>query len=210
MAVDAEPIDLHDRRHLERLNAFSDGVFAIAITLLVLSIEVPPQDEHSLSDALRDLGPDISAYFIGFALIGLFWYGHSNMFSYLRRTSGRLTAVNLALLSMISLMPFTTSVLGKFGDEELATALYAANLGLAALFDSMLDRVAINDGLYEEGTAPDKKLTFVMGAARAGIFLVSIPLAFVSIEAAQLSWFLLFLIHPIAGRLVGDREDEIA
>jgi uncharacterized membrane protein len=81
--VAATPPDPHDRRHLERLNAFSDGVFAIAITLLVLTIEVPKDDVNSLSSALSDLGPNIAAYFIGFAVIGLFWYGHSNMFSYL-------------------------------------------------------------------------------------------------------------------------------
>jgi uncharacterized membrane protein len=204
--VDAERNDLHDRRHLDRLNAFSDGVFAIAITLLVLSIEVPAGNGKSLGDDLRDLGPDITAYFIGFAVIGLFWFGHSTMFSYLSRTSGRLTLVNLVLLAMISLMPFTTSVLGSFGDEPLGTALYAANVGLAALFDSLLDVVALRERLYEPGAEPDPLMVTVQGLLRPLIFLVSIPLAFISVEAAQLSWFLLFVSPAISRRLIGRRS----
>ena len=107
---------------------------------------------------------------------------------------------------MISLMPFTTSVLGRFGEEPLGTAIYAANLGLAAIFDSILDRVAIKDDLYVADATPDLKVVTVMGFVRASFFLLSIPLAFVSIEAAQLSWFLVFLTRPITKRFVGTAD----
>ena len=195
------PPDPHDRRQLERLNAFSDGVFAISITLLVLAIEVPKVDADSLGAALSELGPDIGAYFLGFAVIGLFWYGHSNMFSYLTRATGLLTVVNLMLLAMISLMPFTTSVLGSFENEPLAVAIYAANVGGATSLDSLVDQVALRSNLYKEGAAPDPTQLGIEGILRPTIFLLSVPLAFVSITLAQLSWLLLFATPQVAERL---------
>ena len=79
-----------DRRELERVNAFSDGVFAIAITLLVLNIEIPTVAGDELGSALSELWDDLLAYVIGFAVIGPFWFGHHRLFSRLARSDGRL------------------------------------------------------------------------------------------------------------------------
>jgi len=187
-----------------RIVAFSDGVFAIAITLLVLSIEVPSVDPDALGDALRDLDGDVVAYFIGFAVIGMFWYGHSAAYSHLERATGSIVVTNLAFLSMIALMPFTTAVLGAY-DEPIAVAVYAANVGLAATLDSVIDQIAARQRLYGDHVDPDRRALDAEGILRAAVFLVSIPLAFVSVTLAQLFWLLLF-VTPILARRIAARN----
>jgi uncharacterized membrane protein len=179
-----------ERRELERVNAFSDGVFAIAITLLVLNVEIPSVPGDELGSALKALWSDLIAYMIGFAVIGLFWFGHHRLFSRLVRSDGRLVLVNMVLLGLIGVMPFTTGLLGGY-DEPVAVALYAANVGIATLVDGCLHIVARADGLEAEGAEHDPH-ALVLTAVRAGIFFVSIPLAYlVSPDVAQYWWLLL-------------------
>jgi uncharacterized membrane protein len=179
-----------ERRELERVNAFSDGVFAIAITLLVLNVEIPDVPGDELGSALKALWSDLIAYMIGFAVIGLFWFGHHRLFSRLERSDGRLVLVNMVLLGLIGVMPFTTGLLGRY-DEPIAVALYAANVGIATVVDGCIHVVAQVDGLEGEGVEHDAH-TLVLTAVRAGIFLASIPLAYlVSTDVAQYLWLLL-------------------
>ena len=179
-------------RELDRVGAFSDGVFAIAITLLVLNIEVPRVPGPDLGAALKDLTGDLVTYGIGFAVMGLFWIGHHKLFSKLRRSDGRLVLINLVLLALIALMPFTTGVLGRY-DEPVAVAFYAANVGIALLADGATELIARRDGLLVEqrpGWAP------MIGAAwRALVFFISIPIAYViSPSAAKWFWMLLIVV----------------
>lgn len=194
------------QRELDRLTAFSDGVFSIAITLLVLGIAVPQVEQGSLPDALNELVPDITAYFIGFAVIGLFWYGHHRLFAELERSNGALVVVNLLFLSMIALMPFTTGVLGGYDGESIAVAVYAVNLGLAATLDSILDRVAARGKLFLPGVEPEHDRLVIEGIMRPVVFLSSIPVAFVSPVLAQLWWLLLFPTPRIAERIAARRR----
>ena len=107
--------------------AFSDGVFAIAITLLVLNIEVPDVPGSDLGSAIADLSQDLVAYGIGFAVIGLFWFEHHKLFASLGRASGRLVVVNTALLALIALMPFTTAVLGRTTSRSRSRSMPATS-----------------------------------------------------------------------------------
>jgi uncharacterized membrane protein len=186
-----------ERRELDRVGAFSDGVFAIAITLLVLNIEVPDVPGHDLGSAISGLSDDFVAYGIGFAVMGLFWYEHHKLFSPLGRANGRLVLVNTALLALIALMPFTTAVLGRY-DEPLAVALYAGNVGLTLILAGLTTLVAIGDGLYAEELAPDsvrrRRREVIVGAtSRALVFLVSIPIAY-EISESLAKWFWLLLL----------------
>jgi uncharacterized membrane protein len=124
----------------ERIVAFSDGVFAIAITLLVLGIDVPSVPGSRLGDAIRALGPSVLSYFIGFAMIGLFWLGHHRLFNAVRDFIVRM---NIVYLSLVSLMPFTTGLLGNYGSEPLAVAIYAANVAGASLAGTAMSVVAL-------------------------------------------------------------------
>jgi len=194
------------RRQLDRVGAFSDGVFAVAITLLVLNIEVPdvPNNEDRLADALNDLVPDLQAYFIAFAVIGLFWFGHHVAWSRFTATTRPLVWANLLLLSLIALMPFTTALMGKYDGLSVAVIAYAVNVGLAALADTFLDRIAYREGLVEDLSPAEIRAQMIAGWLRPAIFFLSIPIALgVSVLAAQLFWLLLFVTPRIARRLVG-------
>jgi uncharacterized membrane protein len=204
MEADAGSRDAESaQRELDRVGGFSDGVFAVAITLLVLNIEVPELgDGEKLTTALDDLVPDVRTYFIAFAVIGLFWYGHHKTWSRLRASSGRLVWSNLLLLSLIALMPFTTALMGTYEDQSISVALYAANVGLAALADSHVDKVAFDAGLTVPVGAGQRRAQLLTGRLRSLIFFASIPIAFLAPWLAQLSWLTLLLLPWVGRRAV--------
>jgi uncharacterized membrane protein len=173
-----------------RIVAFTDGVFAIAITLLVLSIEVPSTTpDWRLSEYLLDSWPQFFAYFLSFAVIGRFWIAHHQYFALLHDFDRQLLILNLAYLSLIVLVPFPTELLGDYGDETAAVVLYAAVIGTTALLGRELVRYAVRSG-HMRGDAR-------AAAAAAGsllptiVFYASIPVALVSPLAAQLLWLVL-------------------
>ncbi len=195
-----------EQKELDRVGAFSDGVFAIAITLLVLNVHVPTVPEAELADALSKLSKDLTTYVIGFAVMGRFWYGHHKLFSGLQRSNGRLVLANMVLLALIALMPFTTAVLGDY-DGAPAVALYAVNVGLAALLDGITEAIAIHDGLQgPTATARDERAPLTDMAIVAAVFFGSIPVAYaVSPSLAKWLWLGLFII-PRVRRRAGRRS----
>ncbi len=180
----------------ERTVAFSDGVFAIAITLLVLGIEVPDLPAVRAADelpaALNDLVQQVISYFVGFAVIGLFWLEHHRFFSRLRAFDQTLLVVNLAFLSLISLMPFTTGVFGRYGDVSIAVVLYALNVAAANIGAVAMSRMAMRRRLLPEDD-PERAEPLWRSLAPAGVFLLSIPVAFVTPQKAPLVWLLLLV-----------------
>lgn len=180
----------------ERVVAFSDGVFAIAITLLVLALGVPElpasRAAEELPAALRDLGPQVLSYFIGFAVIGAFWRGHHAFTGALRQFDSTLMSLNLALLAFISLMPFTTGVFGRYGDVEIAIILYAANVVAASALDTAMLWVAQRRGLLAEEPA-DPAADLLANAWPGIVFLVSIPVALIDPGTAKYVWLGLLL-----------------
>ena len=180
-----------------RIVAFTDGVFAIAITLLVLSIEVPSSlGDAQLHDYLIDTWGQFFAYFLSFAVVGRFWISHHSLFSLLNDFDRRLLVLNLVYLSLIVLIPFPTELLGDFGDETDAVVLYAAVVGSAALLSWLIVRAAVAGG----HVLPDRRaeaLRKARGILRpAAVFYASIPIALLSPAAGQIAWVALLLIHP--------------
>ena len=172
-----------------RIVAFTDGVFAIAITVLVLSLDVPPDLTGSdLHDQLVDAWRQLFAYFLSFAVIGRFWIAHHQVFSILHDFDRRLMALNLVYLSLIVLIPFPTELLGEYGGETDSVVLYAAVVGTAALLGWGLLRAALRFGLVE----PEARAT--IGPTSSGmlrpalVFYASIPVALLSPVAGQLVW----------------------
>jgi uncharacterized membrane protein len=109
-----------------RMEAFSDGVFAIAITLLVLTIP-PPDNYHDLGDALTNQWPAYAAYLVSFAVIGIMWLNHHTMFNHFDRVDRNLVFLNLALLATIVFVPYPTGVFGKalqLGEGERVAAVF--------------------------------------------------------------------------------------
>jgi uncharacterized membrane protein len=122
-----------------RLEAFSDGVFAIAITLLVLDIDVPKPGSGSLGHELLAQWPSYAAYAVSFLLIGVIWINHHVTFSRLRSVDHSILMWNLALLLTVGFLPFTTSLMAAYlkegSGESLAAAVYGASfLVMGAVF----------------------------------------------------------------------------
>src|ERR687895_1562872 len=111
------------RRDLGRIAAFTDGVMAVAITLLVLNLEVPTVPKGELDDALVDLIPSLIAYLLAFALVGRFWVIHHRLFETLRAFDSRLMTLNLAFLTLIVLVPFSTALFDRYTQEPIAAAV---------------------------------------------------------------------------------------
>lgn len=116
-----------------RVEAFSDGVFAIVITLLILEIRVPEVDPTHLAEALGMLLPRIAAYVMSFGVIGLYWVGHHRTLHLVSKTDGVLLWLNLLYLLVVSFMPFPTALLGRYPLQPLPIVIYAVNLIAANL-----------------------------------------------------------------------------
>jgi len=136
----------------ERVGAFCDGVFAIAMTLLVLELRVPAADIVAREGLWRALGSHWSSYgafALSFAIIGIMWANHHSLFRYIGRTNHTFSMLNLALLFFTVLLPFPTAVLATYLPSPTArtpaTVLYGANLVATAICFNLLWRYAIKD-----------------------------------------------------------------
>ena len=185
-----------------RIVAFSDGVFAIAITLLVLQLGVEPNvPNHDLGKALLDERQDLFAYAISFAVIGRFWLVHHRFFRDVTGFDGRLLSLNLFYLAWIVLIPFSSQVLGDHGGDTAAIVLYSANLAGVVLVGNLMFSDARRAGLSqvsEQEAAGNRRRSLVI----AVVFLLSIPIALIDGHAAQFFWLIL-LLGPLLGWLRG-------
>ncbi len=141
-----------DTTLLERLTFFSDAVFAIAITLLVIEIKPPVvhgAGEEALRNALLALIPQYIGFIVSFFVIGRFWLGHHRLFGLLARSDDKLIVANLLLLFGIAFMPFPTAVFSDYVNFKTATFLYAGWLVLLGLAHWRLIKVALRTELLD-------------------------------------------------------------
>jgi uncharacterized membrane protein len=188
-----------------RIVAFSDGVFAIAITLLVLNLGIRKGlDNSEVADALWDQRDQLLAYAISFAVIGRFWLVHHRFFGEVTAFDGRLLALNLFYLGWVVLIPFSSEVLGEYGGETASVVLYSANLAGVVLVGMLMAEVARRDGLtsFDDFTQRESRIRSLYIAS---IFLLSIPVAFLAPSIAPYVWLILFLdpSSRLAGRSGG-------
>lgn len=141
-----------------RLQAFSDGVIAIAITLLVLELRVPGGEPH-LRSLLIDLWPKYAAYALSFVVIGIIWVNHHSLFARITRITRVLLFLNLALLMGIAFLPFPTAVLGTYitaaADAETAADFYSGTMFVIAVcFSALWWYVSTHSQLLAQDVAP--------------------------------------------------------
>ena len=158
-----------------RMEAFSDGVLAIIITVMVLQLKVPDGAEPS---ALAPLLPGFLSYVLSFTYLGIYWNNHHHMLSVTHRVSGAMLWANLHLLFWLSLIPFVTGWMGENHFASAPMALYGVILLLAGLAYLLLQ----HEILVQEG--PDSTLAMAVGRDRKGkasvlLYAIAIPLAFV-------------------------------
>ena len=158
-----------------RLEAFSDAVIAIVITILVLELKVPHEPEPS---ALRELAPVFFSYVLSFVYLGIYWNNHHHMLVLTEHVNGGILWANLHLLFWLSLVPFTTGWMGENDFAQVPTAVYGVNLLLAAIAYFVLQNAIIAD----EG--PDSRLKAALGRDLKGkispvLYVAGILLSFV-------------------------------
>jgi uncharacterized membrane protein len=176
------------KRDVDRVVAFSDGVFAIAITLLVLSIDVPDVPDRRLGDALENLLPFIFTYALSFLIVGLYWLAHHRMFRTLERVNRTLLWINLLVLGLVALLPVPTEVLGRYGDTTLGTVVYASAMTLAGGSMVLLGWYVRHADLAPKTSDDLVHLATWRGAIPPIVFAVSIPVAFIDETLAKLVW----------------------
>ncbi len=176
-----------------RLEAFSDGVFAIVITLLILEIRVPdPAEKHgALGQALAEQWPQYVAYLVSFLVVGIIWLNHHATFNLLARTDHGLQVLNLLLLLPVSVLPWPTALLAEYtkegtaGDQRIAVLVYGLTSTAMALAFNVLWRYLVrHHRLHKPGVSPDllavRNHRYNLGLAvypvATAIGLLSVPL----------------------------------
>lgn len=185
----------------DRLEAFSDGVLAIIITIMVLELHVPRGEDLN---ALRPLIPVFFSYVLSFVYLGIYWSNHHHMLHTVRRVTGSMLWANLHLLFWLSLFPFATGWMGENRFAARPTALYGVVLFMAAIAYFTLQGVIIRaqgpDSLLKEAIGGDWK-----GKVSPLLYLAAIPVSFVSPLTANSLFVLVALLW-----LVPDRRIETA
>ena len=182
----------------DRLLAFSDGVIAIIITIMVLELKAP--HEPTLA-ALAALAPPFLSYVLSFIYVAIYWNNHHHFFHLVRRVDGAMLWANLHLLFWLSLVPFTTGWMGENEFAPLPSALYGVVLLLAAIAYYILQQTIIasqgSDSLLKKAIGSDWK-----GKISPILYAVAIPIAFFSPWVAQALYVTVALIWLVPDRRI--------
>jgi uncharacterized membrane protein len=190
-------------RDLDRIVFFSDAVFAIAITLLVLQIEVPDIPEElvveELGASLLALWPKYLGYVISFLSIAVFWNIHHRIFRDVRGYDGGLIFLNFLFLMFVAFLPFPTALLGEYGDYQLPVAIYAGTLAVGRLLLTAIYWYVTSGNRFVDDTSDSKTVQFflIRGLTLPVIFLLSIVVSFFSVGVAIGSWVLLMAVDAM-------------
>jgi uncharacterized membrane protein len=182
-----------------RLEAFSDGVLAIIITIMVLELKVPHGADLA---ALAPLLPSFLSYVLSFIYLGIYWNNHHHMLHATRQVTGSILWANLHLLFWLSVVPFVTGWMGENGFAPAPTALYGAVLLLAAIAYRILQR-AIIAGQGGAGSLLAKAVgSDLKGKISPVLYLIAIPTAFISQWISAALYVLVALIWLIPDRRI--------
>jgi uncharacterized membrane protein len=183
--------------HLTRIEAFSDGVFAIIVTLLVLELNVPSlQDHHSVSELghqLLDLFPKFLSWLISFIIVCKFWLNHHHILGLARHANYSMVWLNSIFLMFQSFIPFPTAMMGEYATNPLAVSLFGVVMALNTLLFIALHAYILRNLIKPElvNTQPP----YIIRKSFVGVFsyLIGVAAAWFSVHAA----FLIYLLTPL-------------
>jgi uncharacterized membrane protein len=205
-------------QNLGRLAALSDGIFAVAMTLLVLNVAVPHatvshpeqplwaggswQSEGQLLSTLAPLAPKLLIYFMSFLTLGIFWAGQQTQLNYFARTDHRLTWIHLVFLLVVVLMPFSTALLAEYITYRLPIAIYWLNLMLLGLLLYVSLKYASGAGLMNSDATPEigrasERRIIVYQLLYAGACLLSVVNTYLAIVVLVLLQLNSVIVPPI-------------
>ena len=192
---------------LNRVLALTDGVFAIAATLLVVDLFVPILSADATSadlwNALSGESHTFMAYLISFFILGVWWNAHHRHYSLIRDTDSTLRWLNLLLLLWIGLLPFFTKILAEYGNLQVALSLYSLDQAGAGLFVTLSWIYASRNHRLVDKDLPEKtiRLTMMRSATAPILFLISIIVSFIDPILSYITWLALIPIFVIVYRL---------
>jgi TMEM175 potassium channel family protein len=185
----------------DRVVFFSDAVFAIAMTLLVVGIGIPKVAGPDLDQALRDKRQEIFSFFLSFVVIGYFWLAHHRFVAHLRAIDVRFMQINLLYLAVIAFTPFPTALVGVYSEHPVSVVIYAITLGAASFLEAALFWHSHKAHLLDREMAPDAfRYNIYASLAPVAVFAASIPVAYVGTSWALLSWLLIFPLEMLIDR----------
>lgn len=203
------------RKETGRVEAFSDGVFAIAMTLLVLNVKVPSANQPGqLGSLLWQQWPSYLAFVISFAFIGIMWVNHHRLFVHIRRIDHMLLVLNGALLLGVTAVPFPTAVLAQYlgtPDQKAATMLYNGTYVVVAIFFNVLWRYAASGHRLlgdEVDVAEVSKITrqYAFGPL---FYLVCFGLAYINVAASLALNVALAIFFAVPPNKVTRAKDQV-
>jgi len=187
-----------------RLEAFSDGVLAIIITIMVLELKIPHGADWA---ALKPLLPVFLSYLLSFIYIGIYWNNHHHLLQATRRVNGTILWANMHLLFWLSLVPFATGWMGENHFAPLPTAIYGVVLLCAGIAYVLLQYLIIkhdgSDHLLALAVGKDLK-----GKISLACYLIAIPLAFVNQWIADVFYIVVAAIWLIPDRRIESKINE--
>ena len=188
-----------------RLEAFSDAVIAILMTIMVLELKIP----HGADlESIRPLLPVFLTYVLSFIYLGIYWNNHHHMFHATERINGKILWANMLLLFWLSLIPFTTGWMGENHFAPLPTAVYGVVLLLAAVSYTILQTLIIahqgEHSTLAEAVGKDRK-----GKLSMVLYIVAIPMAFVNQWISDGIYVLVALIWLVPDRRIESKLDEL-
>jgi uncharacterized membrane protein len=172
-----------------RLEAFSDGVMAIIVTLLIFELHVPQLPDlssQSVLNALWVLSPKLISFGVSFFTVAIYWVNHHHFFTRITHTDWKLLWANNLLLFWLTIVPFTTAFIGDYPTQPLVVALYALVLGLAGMAFALMGYYAFFVGQLIAPTVslPERRREYARAWIGTGLYLASALIAFIYVYAA--------------------------
>lgn len=190
----------------DRFAFFSDAVYAIALTLLVVGIAVPTVEDigssHQMWDELWNLRQEFATFFVGFAVIGRYWLAHHRFVAVLAAVDSRLMALNLIYLAFIAFLPFPTALVGRYEQNVVAFVFFAGILSCVSALETVLFVTAARRGLLVVTVPRDVyRFGLVASTLPVAVFVLSIPLAAATNSTiALLSWIVIWPLEALLDR----------
>ena len=189
----------------DRVSFFTDAVYAIAMTLLVVELQPPElaavRDPAALWNALWDERSGVIGFFVGFILIGRYWLAHHQFFASLRSVDAGLISLNLVYLAFIAFMPFPVALLSNYEENPVSFFMFAGCMAVVSLLEVAMFLWAARSGHLRFAATPEvMRFAMIAGGAPVLVMLASFPLALYSTTWALLSWLVVFPIGAILDR----------
>ncbi|UZR29376.1 TMEM175 family protein [Methylococcus mesophilus] len=195
-----------------RIEAFSDGVFAIVITLLVIDLKVPEIADDLVTDQLGprliELLPKLLSYALSFVIVGVYWVAHHHVFHHVERSDRTLLWLNILFLSSVTFVPFPTALIGEYSDQELAVVIYGINVVVTRLLLLMIWRYATkNHRLVAPGLDPFRvNAVAKLIAIPIGIYAIAIGFSLISTKVTLILYGVVPVVFSILPNVLNRRH----